>query len=75
MVATLIVLSMVFSLPRLFCFLILIGYVISGPAYTYILRRRGKQLDPEAADAAKNAAKMQSAHESEAAVESEKSGQ
>ena len=56
MVATLIVLSMVFSLPRLFCFLILIGYVISGPAYTYILRRRGRQLDPEAADAAKAAA-------------------
>ena len=56
MVATLIVLSMVFSLPRLFCFLILIGYVISGPAYTFLLRRRGRQLDPEAADATKAAA-------------------
>lgn len=53
MVATLIVLSMVFSLPRLFCFLILMGYIISGPAYTYLLRRRGKQLDPEAADIAR----------------------
>ena len=63
MVATLIVLSMVFSLPRLFCFLILIGYVISGPAYTYILRRRGRQLDPEAADAAKATAKTETAAE------------
>ena len=57
MVATLIVLSMVFSLPRLFCFLILISYVISGPAYTFLLRRRGKTLDPEAADAARAAQK------------------
>ena len=47
MVVMLIILAMVFSLPRLFCFLILLGYVISGPAYTYFLRRRGKQMVPE----------------------------
>lgn len=57
MVSVLIVLSMVFSLPRLFCFLILLGYVLSGPVYTFILRRRGKHLDPEAADAVREAAK------------------
>ena len=45
--------SLVFSMPRLFCFLILMGYVISGPAYTLYLRRHGRKLDPEAADAAK----------------------
>ena len=72
MVATLIVLSMVFSLPRLFCFLILIGYVISGPAYTYILRRRGRQLDPEAADAARTAARKA---EQEAASATEKAAE
>lgn len=47
MVAGLIIMSMVFSLPRLFCFLILMAYVISGPAYTFILRRRGKHPEPE----------------------------
>ena len=75
MVATLIVLSMVFSLPRLFCFLILISYVISGPAYTFILRRRGKTLDPEAADAAKaaqNAAKAQEAARTQETAPEEK---
>jgi len=53
MVIVLFVLSMVFSMPRLFCFLALMAYVISGPAYTYILRRHGKKLDPEAEDASK----------------------
>ena len=53
MVATLLVASMIFSMPRLFCFLILMAYVISGPAYTLYLRKQGKKLDPEAADAAK----------------------
>ena len=75
MVATLIVLSMVFSLPRLFCFLSLISYVISGPAYTFILRRRGKTLDPEAADAAKaaqNAAKAQEAARTQETAPEEK---
>ena len=75
MVATLIVLSMVFSLPRLFCFLILISYVISGPAYTFILRRRGKTLDPAAADAAKaaqNAAKAQEAARTQETAPEEK---
>ena len=56
MVATLIVASTVFSMPRLFCFLLLMAYVISGPAYTLYLRRHGKTLDPEGALAAKKAA-------------------
>ena len=57
MVAVLVILSMIFSLPRLFCFLLLLGYAISGPTYTYFLRRHGHKLDPEAADlAAKKAA-------------------
>jgi CDP-diacylglycerol--serine O-phosphatidyltransferase len=55
MVATLLVASMIFSMPRLFCFLILMGYIISGPAYTLYLKRKGKTFDPEAADAAKAA--------------------
>ncbi len=50
MVAVLVVLSMIFSLPRLFCFLLLLGYAISGPTYTYILRRHGRKIDPEASD-------------------------
>ena len=53
MVGVLFILSMVFSLPRLFCFLILFFYVLSGPVYTFLLRRRGKKLDPEAEDAAR----------------------
>lgn len=52
MVSVLFILSLIFSLPRLFCFLILFIYVLSGPIYTFILRRRGKKLDPEAEDAA-----------------------
>ena len=75
LVATLLVLSMVFSLPRLFCFLILISYVISGPAYTFILRRRGKTLDQEAADVAKaaqNAAKAQEAARTQETAPEEK---
>ena len=56
MVAVLVVLSMVFSLPRLFCFLLLLSYAISGPLYTYILRRHGRRLDPEADDAKKQQA-------------------
>ena len=57
MVATLLVASMIFSMPRLFFFLLLIAYIISGPAYTLYMRRQGKVFDPEAADAAKAAAK------------------
>ncbi|MBR3881517.1 MAG: CDP-diacylglycerol--serine O-phosphatidyltransferase [Mailhella sp.] len=53
MVATLLLASLIFSMPRLFCFLILIAYIISGPAYTLYMRRAGKVFDPEAADAAK----------------------
>jgi len=55
MVATLLIASMIFSMPRLFCFLILIAYIISGPAYTLYMRRMGKVFDPEAADAARKA--------------------
>ncbi len=51
MVGVLLILSMIFSLPRLFCFLILFVYVLSGPVYTFILRRMGKRIDPEAEDA------------------------
>jgi hypothetical protein len=58
MVATLLVASMIFSMPRLFCFLILMAYIISGPAYTLYLHRQGKTLNPEAADA-KQAAQTQ----------------
>ena len=36
---------------------IVIAYIISGPAYTLYMRRQGKVFDPEAADAAKAAAK------------------
>jgi CDP-diacylglycerol--serine O-phosphatidyltransferase len=57
MVATLLLASLIFSMPRLFCFLILIAYIISGPAYTLYMRRAGKVFDPEAADAAKKAAR------------------
>lgn len=48
MVAMLIVFSMVFSIPRLFCFLLLLGYVISGPVYTFFLRRKAKTADAQA---------------------------
>ena len=47
MVATLFTASLLFSMPRLFCFLILMAYVISGPAYTIWLARKGRKLDPE----------------------------
>ena len=57
MVATLLVASMIFSMPRLFCFLLLMAYIISGPAYTLYMKRQGKTFDPEAADAAKAAGK------------------
>ncbi|MBQ4616105.1 MAG: CDP-diacylglycerol--serine O-phosphatidyltransferase [Mailhella sp.] len=55
MVATLLVASMIFSIPRLFCFLLLMAYIISGPAYTFYLHRQGKTFDPEAAEAARKA--------------------
>lgn len=58
MVATLLVASLIFSMPRLFFFVLLIAYIISGPAYMVYLRRQGKTLDPEAADAARKAAEQ-----------------
>jgi len=54
-VATLLVASLIFSMPRLFCFLLLMAYIISGPAYTLYMKHKGKTFDPEAADAAKAA--------------------
>ena len=65
MVAVLIVLSMVFSLPRLFCFLLLLSYAVSGPLYTYILRRHGRRLDPEGDDARKQQPGKQGAQEAQ----------
>ncbi len=65
MVAVLIVLSMVFSLPRLFCFLLLLTYAVSGPLYTYILRRRGRRLAPEGDDARKQQPAAQGAPEAQ----------
>ncbi len=45
MVGVILLVSMVFSMPRLFCFLLFFVYALSGPIYTFLLRRKNKSMD------------------------------